>query len=266
MYEVGINVINMLIESLTNTKQILESENVLNTSQLYGNFNLLSLVYSTILETYGEDELEQFQLLYIKNVIKIIKDYIKADAMYLTTEKEDGYYIIKGSISYNRNMIDVFYINPYFKKIIILNDKDISVLQDKLTQLYETEEQILNEIERLQLAKTNPIYYAGEDTVLLAKMTFQKNKYANIINNEITEKNNELLDIKREIADVEVTIENGENDNKKIYNYRDRYIDRLKKQFHFGVMKEETIDKINKINNEKNQETQEIQNDFKMID
>ena len=59
-YANGIETINLLIDSLQNTKNLLENGNLLE-SPLYGNFNLLSLVYSSIIDFYGEDALEEFQ-------------------------------------------------------------------------------------------------------------------------------------------------------------------------------------------------------------
>lgn len=247
-YKDGINTIDILIESLNNTKQMLINEKLLD-SQLYGNFNILSLVYSSIFELYGEESLERFQVNYINKVIEILKSKIKAEYIVLSVYEEDGYKLIKGSISYKRELIDVFYINPYFKKIIILDNQNSKQLQLELDELYQKEKEILNDIENLQLAKINPLYYAKDDNVLLAKMTIQKNKYAKIIQNELHEKETELLMIKQQIAEIESDISENNNEYQKLNLYRDRYIERLVKIFNFSKMKESTL---NEYNNDKN--------------
>ena len=138
-------------------------------------------------------------------------------------------------------------MNPYFKTIILIEDKQKIELQEKINELYREEEELLKEIEELQLAKTNPLYYAKDDSLLLAKMTIQKSKYAKIIQNEMAEKQAELLQLKQDIVNAESDIQEIDNDYQNVYLYRDRYIDRLKKIFNFSVMKEETLKQYNEI-------------------
>lgn len=240
-YQEGIETIDTLITSLEYTKQCLENGNILD-NQLYGNFELLSLVYNSIIELYGEDSLEDFQNYYISEVLKTIQLRISAKAITLSVEKEDGIAMIKGSIYYQGKNIDVFYINPYFKTILLIKNELDDNMETKLKKLYEEEESIYNEIENLQLAKTNPIYYAKDDTVLLAKMTLQRNKYAKIIQDEIHQKEQELLMIKEEIANTEIDKKSNTDNYTKLYLYRDRYLERLKNVFHFNIIKEETLD------------------------
>lgn len=78
-------------------------------------------------------------------------------------------------------------------------------------------------------------------------MTIQKSKYAKIIQNEIVEKQAELLQLKQDIVNAESDIQEIDNDYQNVYLYRDRYIDRLKKIFNFSVMKEETLKQYNEI-------------------
>lgn len=245
-YANGIETINLLIDSLQNTKNLLENGNLLE-SPLYGNFNLLSLVYSSIIDFYGEDALEEFQEQYISDIINLLKTKIKADAIVFSVEKDDEFNIIKCSINYKNSLLDIFYLNPYFKTIILIEDKQKIELQEKINELYREEEELLKEIEELQLAKTNPLYYAKDDSLLLAKMTIQKSKYAKIIQNEMAEKQAELLQLKQDIVNVESDIQEIDNDYQNVYLYRDRYIDRLKKIFNFSVMKEETLKQYNEI-------------------
>ena len=251
-YSDGINTIDLIIQSLEETKQQLKSGKLLD-RQLYANFYILSLVYNTIYETCGEESLEEFQTEYIHRILDIIKSRIKADAMILTTIKDDGYYLLKGSIQYNGNLIDVFYLNPYFRNIIIIDNRNTDETQEKLDELYEYQQSLLNRIEELEMAKTNPLYYAKDDSFLLAKMTFQKNKYQKIIQEEIKEKQNELFIVKGQIADIETDLDIKDENYATVYLYRDRYIDRLKKCFHFTVIKEETLKKYEK--EQENQDT-----------
>lgn len=247
-YEEAINTIDILLNSLQQTKELLESGEILKT-QLYGNFDILTLVYNTLLECYGEEALSNFQDYYTNQIIKILKENIKADSMVLKIEQDEGINIIKASILTSQKLVDVFYLNPYFKSIIIINDEKIEEYRTQLNQLYEEESLLLNEIEELQMAKTNPIYYAKDDALLLAKMTIQKSKYEKILNDKIAEKNDELLELKQNISEIETNIHLKENNNSKIKLYRDRYIERLKKLFQFSVIKEDTLNQLNNTDN-----------------
>ena len=77
---------------------------------------------------------------------------------------------------------------------------------------------------------------------LSAKMTLQRNKYAKIIQDEIHQKEQELLMIKEEIANTEIDKKSNTDNYTKLYLYRDRYLERLKNVFHFNIIKEETLD------------------------
>ena len=150
--------------------------------------------------------------------------------------------MIKGSINYKGRMNELFYLNPYFKSIILVDNVEIDELNNQLDELYEKEQAILNRLEELQMAKINPIYYAKDDSILLAKMTVQKKKYERIIQEEIEENNSTLRSIKSEIAEIKTEIQD-EN------NFRDRYLDRLKKTFNFTIVRQETLNQYNEHTN-----------------
>lgn len=247
-YRYGIETIDVLIDSLEQTKQQLKTNDLLSL-QLYDNFDILSLIYQSMIELYGEEALDDFQNFYIKNVIQIIQEKIKADAVFLSTEYDDGFAVIKGSINYKGRMNELFYLNPYFKSIILVDNVEIDELNNQLDELYEKEQAILNRLEELQMAKINPIYYAKDDSILLAKMTVQKKKYERIIQEEIEENNSTLRSIKSEIAEIKTEIQDENNLTLELYNYRDRYLDRLKKTFNFTIVRQETLNQYNEHTN-----------------
>ena len=72
-YRYGIETIDVLIDSLEQTKQQLKTNDLLSL-QLYDNFDILSLIYQSMIELYGEEALDDFQNFYIKNVIQIIQE------------------------------------------------------------------------------------------------------------------------------------------------------------------------------------------------
>ena len=233
-YRYGIETIDVLIDSLEQTKQQLKTNDLLSL-QLYDNFDILSLIYQSMIELYGEEALDDFQNFYIKNVIQIIQEKIKADAVFLSTEYDDGFAVIKGSINYKGRMNELFYLNPYFKSIILVDNVEIDELNNQLDELYEKEQAILNRLEELQMAKINPIYYAKE--------------YERIIQEEIEENNSTLRSIKSEIAEIKTEIQDENNLTLELYNYRDRYLDRLKKTFNFTIVRQETLNQYNEQTN-----------------
>ena len=72
-YRYGIETIDVLIDSLEQTKQQLKTNDLLSL-QLYNNFDILSLIYQSMIELYGEEALDDFQNFYIKNVIQVIQE------------------------------------------------------------------------------------------------------------------------------------------------------------------------------------------------
>ena len=53
-YRYGIETIDVLIDSLEQTKQQLKTNDLLSL-QLYDNFDILSLIYQSMIELYGEE-------------------------------------------------------------------------------------------------------------------------------------------------------------------------------------------------------------------
>ena len=240
-FEYATSTIDLLIQLLSNTKEQLEQKNVL-ADDLYQTFDILKLIYQSIEDVHGADALMQFQDSYTSLVIRLIKSKISTEKVLLSPIIEDGYYLIKMSVFLKGETTDVCYINPYFKSISYIPSETTMKLQDEIDRLTEIHDQVSDRIEELRLSKKNPLYYAKDDTVLLAKMTMQKKKYERIIAEEMKEKELELLQLKNEIASLHTELIAEQNDETEMIYYRDEYLKRLRKHFGFQIVKDEVLE------------------------
>ena len=262
-YEYIIETIDVIIDSLNQTKKKLECNDVL-ADDLYGSFDILNLIYVSMIDLFGEEQLEIFQKNYINHVIKILKEKILMEGILLSTIVDDGFYLIKVSLFLNGTDFDICYLNPYFKSIILIKDESTIEYEEKIDQLYEIEKNISEQIYELQMAKENPIYYAKEDSVLLAKMTLQKKKYKKIIEEELNNKYTELMNLKREIAEL-ISDYNIDNEEKTEVNfYKNQYVNKLVNYFNFSLVKEEKNNV--KGNNREEKLKQEYSQNVNLID
>lgn len=233
--------IDVLINLLSNTKEKLEAKDVL-ADNLYQTFDILNLIYVSIQDLYGTDALTSFQEEYTSLVIRTLQEKIRTEYIILSTVIEDGYYLIKMSISIHGQVQDVCYINPYFKSISFIPSETTTSLQTKIDELTKVHDQISDRIEELRLSKQNPLYYAKDDTVLLAKMTVQKKKYERLIAEEMRDKEAELLSLKNEIASYHAELISEQNAETEVIYYRDEYLKRLRRYFGFLIVKDEVLE------------------------
>jgi len=231
----GIDTIDFLIESLKQTKEKLENEDFLS-DDFYGSFEILSTVYSSIEQICGSEELGIFQKEYISKFASQLKSRIQNEYINFSTEIDDGFYLLKGFITTNNNNIDLFYINPYFKSIIPIEDENILKLETDLNALYEQEEILINEIETIQKAKINPMEYTKDNLGLYAKSMFNKKKFEKDLNEEFSVYQANLLNLKRDISELESDLEIYKNSLSEIDLIKEKYIRSLTTMLNFTVV------------------------------
>lgn len=237
-FEYATDTIDVLIQLLTNTKQKLEEKDVL-ADHLYQTFDILQLIYTSIQDLHGNETLTRFQEEYTRMVIDKIREKVKDDNVLLSTMVEDGYYLIKMSVFLHGQTTDVCIINPFFKSISFIPSATTREMEEKIQELSNYHEEVENRIQELYLSKKNPLYYAKDDNLLLAKMTVQKKKYEKIIEEEIRENEETLLQLKNEIGSYKAELTNEKNLEIEKNYYRDEFLKKLKKEFGFRIMQEE---------------------------
>lgn len=189
--------------------------------------NLLSFLINDI----DENSLIEFQSYLYRILIPYLKSKLNIDG--LDFHFTPHVFPTPLNVIYNEGTIAE--INIY-EKIILMKESEMLIrVNDYMKDLIQYKEKLEKELSELQLNKIEPLSLGGGNPLKIVNIVLRKDKIKNDLDKSISEINNKLSEIQKELISLNISIENIKQEYVEAEYYQEKLERRFKNIYNYQI-------------------------------
>lgn len=239
-FAVSTDVLNNIICRISHSLELLEQSKYDKSLLLKENIFLykedLAFFLENFLKLNGENNFNIFMQEYASSIIEVIKERIPYTEVLFRLDYSQQYVFIDLYTITDNIEFTLFKIDPFLKVIYLEDNPHIKEIEYNIDNKNEELNSIYNKVSDLDLAKENPLYYAGENNIKFVDMLIRRKKYSKVLDCEKQELLIQSCQIQSELNNLKIDLDNYKLGLNNCLIFRDKYISRFQNYFNFEVI------------------------------